>query len=74
MNRTLSKIWHRTSDYVRSLWRVELNLLGINHVLDLVLQSPIIILVVSRTIRVVCAPFIGMIGRSKSVGVPERSL
>ena len=61
-------IWHRSSDHVRSLWRVELNLLGINLVLDLVLQIQTVIRVVSKTIRMVCTPFIGMIGRSRSVG------
>ena len=45
----------------------------INQVLDLVLQSPAVGSVMSRTIRVVCTPFVGMIVRSRDVGIPGRS-
>ena len=45
----------------------------INQVLDLILQSPAVGSVMSRTIRVVCTSFVGMIVRSRDVGIPGRS-
>ena len=45
----------------------------INQVLNLVLQSPAVDSVMSRTIRVVLTSFVVMIVRSMDVGVPGRS-
>ena len=45
----------------------------IDQVLDLVLQSPAVGSVMSRTIIVVCTSFVGMIVRSIDVGIPGRS-
>ena len=45
----------------------------VNQVLDFVLQSPAVGSVMSRTIRVVCTSFVGMIVRSRDVGILGRS-
>ena len=45
----------------------------INQILDLVLQSLAVDSVMSRTIGVICTSFVGMIVRSRSVWIPERS-
>ena len=47
----LAMFWQGSSDHVRSLRRVEFNLLGVNHVLNLVFQRPTIVSIVPRAAR-----------------------
>ena len=74
MNWTFSMIRPSSSDHFVSLWRVEFNLFGVNHVLNFVLQSLAAIGIMSRTVRMVCTPFVGVVSRSRSVGISQRSL
>src|SRR3954465_2024920 len=70
---TLVVIRHGSSDHVRSCRRIDLDFPGIDHVLDLILQCPAVVSVMSRTIGVICTPRVGIIARGGSVGIWMRS-
>src|SRR4051812_3738161 len=71
--RNLVMISYGSSDHVRGCRRVELDFPSIDHILNLILQCPEIVSVMSRTIRVICTPCIGIITRRGSVGIWMRS-
>ena len=52
----------------------KLDLLGVNQILDLVLQGPTVVGVMSRTVRVVCIPLIGMMVGVEVFGFRRRAL
>ena len=68
-----SMIWHGGGDHVGSLWRIELDLLGVNHVLNLVFQRPTIVSIIPRTSGMICTYCIKIVVRRRSFGVWMRS-
>ena len=73
MNWTLSMIWHGSSDHVGSLRRAEFNLIGINHILNLVFQCPTIVSIMPWAVGMVCTPCIRIVVRGRSLKIQMRS-
>ena len=65
----LAMFWQGSSNHVCSLRRVEFNLLGVNHILNLVFQGPTIIRIVPQDARMISTPCIWIVVRRGSLRV-----
>ena len=68
-----SMILHGSDDHTRSIWRIELDFLGVNHVLNLVFQHPTIVSIIPRTAAVIGTYYIRIVVRRRSLRVWMRS-
>ena len=62
------------AEYFHLAIRHEFHLSSVNQVLDLVFQRPTVIGVMSRTMGVVYTKCVGVIARSRGIGLPNRIL
>ena len=72
MNKNLAMLWQWSGDHVGSLRRLELDLFGIDHVLNFVLQCPTVLSIVPRAIRMISTPRFWVVAWRGGLGIGRR--